>query len=165
MSDLENQEPSEIDPQEETNTFEDPCIYKYKNTKYISYINFTWETENNDVNPCAVILTESKWAGRDSATPGQVHFWKYYGTDNNNFNYGISELSIGEGKGFSTDKFKEIYYRTENGNPVPDLDPIYSIDQEAHYYETSIDNPVSVEILRTGLTYDTFNNINYNYRL
>ena len=54
-------------------------LYKnhtYKTSRYYTYLNFTWETENFNINPAAVILTDAEWVGNNTQYGGQVRFWR-----------------------------------------------------------------------------------------
>lgn len=41
---------------------------------YLTYINFSWETEDPNINPAAVILTDAEWVG-EYEQQGKVKFW------------------------------------------------------------------------------------------
>ena len=43
--------------------------------KYLTYINFSWETEDPNINPAAVILTDAEWVG-EYGQYGIVKFWE-----------------------------------------------------------------------------------------
>lgn len=49
--------------------------------KYLTYINFSWETENPNINPAAIILTDAEWVGEQDQQ-GTVKLWKK-STENN----------------------------------------------------------------------------------
>lgn len=42
---------------------------------YLTYINFSWETEDHNINPAAIILTDAKWIG-EYEQYGIVKFWE-----------------------------------------------------------------------------------------
>lgn len=48
-----------------------------QNNKYSIYWNFSWETDDFNTNPSAVVLTESKWTGEDSTWAGFYQTWGY----------------------------------------------------------------------------------------
>ena len=43
--------------------------------KYLTYINFSWETEDPNINPAAIILTDAEWVG-EYGQYGIVKFWE-----------------------------------------------------------------------------------------
>ena len=49
--------------------------------KYLTYINFSWETENPNINPAAIILIDAEWVGEQDQQ-GTVKLWKK-STENN----------------------------------------------------------------------------------
>lgn len=48
--------------------------YIVETNKYLTYINFSWETEDPNINPAAVILTDAEWVG-EYEQQGKVKFW------------------------------------------------------------------------------------------
>lgn len=48
--------------------------YIVETNKYLTYINFSWETEDPNINPAAVILTDVEWVG-EYEQQGKVKFW------------------------------------------------------------------------------------------
>ena len=46
-----------------------------KKINYSIYWNINWTTENNNINPNGIVLTESKWTGQDEAHKGQYQQW------------------------------------------------------------------------------------------
>lgn len=48
--------------------------YIAETNKYLTYINFSWETEDPNINPAAVILTDAEWVG-EYEQQGKVKFW------------------------------------------------------------------------------------------
>lgn len=48
--------------------------YIAETNKYLTYINFSWETEDPNINPAAVILTNAEWVG-EYEQQGKVKFW------------------------------------------------------------------------------------------
>lgn len=49
--------------------------YIVETNNYLTYINFSWETEDPNINPAAVILTDAKWVG-EYGQQGKVKFWQ-----------------------------------------------------------------------------------------
>lgn len=49
--------------------------YIAETNNYLTYINFSWETEDPNINPAAVILTDAEWVG-EYGQYGKVKFWK-----------------------------------------------------------------------------------------
>ena len=37
--------------------------YIAETNNYLTYINFSWETEDPNINPAAIILTDAEWVG------------------------------------------------------------------------------------------------------
>lgn len=48
----------------------------YKFNKYSIYWNFSWSTDDNNINPNAVVLTNSKWTGEDDTHAGKYQIWE-----------------------------------------------------------------------------------------
>lgn len=48
----------------------------YQLNKYSIYWNFSWNTDNNNINPNAVVLTQSKWTGEDDTHAGKYQIWE-----------------------------------------------------------------------------------------
>ena len=48
--------------------------YIVETNKYLTYINFSWETEDPNINPAAIILTNAEWVG-EYEQQGKVKFW------------------------------------------------------------------------------------------
>nr|DAE30791.1 MAG TPA: hypothetical protein [virus sp. ctML55] len=44
---------------------------EYQSNRYSIYWNFSWSTDNNNINPNAVVLTNSKWTGEDDTHAGK----------------------------------------------------------------------------------------------
>ena len=49
--------------------------YIAETNNYLTYINFSWETEDPNINPAAVILTDAEWVG-EYEQQGKVKFWE-----------------------------------------------------------------------------------------
>lgn len=49
--------------------------YIAETNKYLTYINFSWETEDPNINPAAIILTDAEWVG-EYGQYGIVKFWE-----------------------------------------------------------------------------------------
>ena len=47
----------------------------YQLNKYSIYWNFSWNTDDNNINPNAVVLTQSKWTGEDDTHAGKYQIW------------------------------------------------------------------------------------------
>lgn len=95
-------------------------------TKFLTYINFNWETDNPNINPAAVILTNTRWVGKINQKDGEnlagkVLFWK---KENNNVI-----------KDTPNNKYQEVSY---SGNTT--ATPHYNNDK---YYEALIDGITS----------------------
>lgn len=48
----------------------------YQLSKYSIYWNFSWNTDDNNINPNAVVLTQSKWTGEDDTHAGKYQIWE-----------------------------------------------------------------------------------------
>ena len=48
----------------------------YQLNKYSIYWNFSWNTDDNNINPNAVVLTQSKWTGEDNTHAGKYQIWE-----------------------------------------------------------------------------------------
>ena len=48
----------------------------YQLNKYSIYWNFSWNTDDNNINPNAVVLTQSKWTGEDDTHAGKYQIWE-----------------------------------------------------------------------------------------
>lgn len=44
--------------------------------EYSIYWNFSWNTEDNNINPNAVVLTQSKWTGENDIYAGKYQIWE-----------------------------------------------------------------------------------------
>lgn len=97
--------------------------------KYLTYINFSWETENPNINPAAIILTEAEWVG-EQGQQGTVKFWQKDGKlikldDNNSKNYqSVSYIN----KNINNGIIEEI----KHTNTTPSY-------PETNYYEALLD--------------------------
>lgn len=49
---------------------------EYQSNRYSIYWNFSWSTDNNNINPNAVVLTNSKWTGEDDTHAGKYQIWE-----------------------------------------------------------------------------------------
>ena len=74
--------------------------YIAETNNYLTYINFSWETEDSNVNPAAVILTDAKWVG-EYGQQGKVKFWQ-----KNNKLIGLVENG--------TDYYQSVSYKLPN---------------------------------------------------
>lgn len=119
---------------------DDTDIYYIAETnKYLTYINFSWETEDPNINPAAIILTNAEWVG-EYEQQGKVKFWEKNGE--------LIELV-----GNSTDYYQSVLY---NNIKEATKTPFYP---NKNYYETLLDI----------LKYDNYNNFiekdSYNVKL
>lgn len=105
--------------------------------KYLTYINFSWETEDPNINPAAVILTDAKWVG-EYGQYGIVKFWE----KNNNL---IELVENG------TNYYKSVSYKNKEKEFITTT-PSYPNN---NYYEVSLDT------LSYG-NYDSFKKGSYN---
>ena len=48
--------------------------YIAETNNYLTYINFSWETEDPNINPAAIILTDAEWVG-EYEQQGKIKFW------------------------------------------------------------------------------------------
>ena len=114
----------------------------YSTTKYLTYINFNWETDDPNVNPAAVILTNDKqsgktteWVGKTLQTgenagadlAGAVIFWK---KDPEN----EKKVKLSDNPSYA---YKSVKYYIGDGVLTTTETPYYD---EGNYYETHIDN-------------------------
>ena len=60
----------------EVNDKDPDYLSNYQQNRYSIYWNFSWSTDNNNINPNAVVLTQSKWTGEDSTHAGQYQIWE-----------------------------------------------------------------------------------------
>ena len=102
--------------------------YIVETNKYLTYINFSWETEDPNINPAAVILTSAEWVG-EYEQQGKVKFW--YKDEN--------KIKLIEN---DIENYQLVQY-TNNKNATKT--PSYPNN---YYYETSLDI----------LKYDNYNN-------
>lgn len=96
--------------------------YITETNKYLTYINFSWETEDPNINPAAVILTDSEWVG-EYGQYGKVKFWKK--DDNDDKLIGL----VGNG----TDYYQQVLY---NNIKEATKTPSYP---NSDYYEALLD--------------------------
>lgn len=112
--------------------------YITETNNYLTYINFSWETEDPNINPAAVILTDAEWVG-EYGQYGKVKFWKK--DDNDDKLIGL----VGNG----TDYYQSVLY---NNIKEATKTPSYP---NSNYYEVLLD------ILGYG-NYDSFEKGSYN---
>ena len=74
--------------------------YITETNNYLTYINFSWETEDPNINPAAIILTDAEWVG-EYGQYGIVKFW-----EKNNKLIGL----VGNG----TDYYQSVSYKLPN---------------------------------------------------
>lgn len=125
----------------------------YSTTKYLTYINFNWETDDPNVNPAAVILTNdeqsgktTEWVGKTLQTgenagadlAGAVIFWKKDLED-------AKKVKLSDNPSYA---YKSVKYYIGDNVSVTTETPYYDT---GNYYETPIDN---IDIT----TYDNFIN-------
>lgn len=96
--------------------------YITETNNYLTYINFSWETEDPNINPAAVILTDAEWVG-EYGQYGKVKFWKKDDNDDK-----LIRL-VGNG----TDYYQSVLY---NNIKEATKIPFYPNDK---YYEVSLD--------------------------
>ena len=133
--------------------------YIAETNNYLTYINFSWETEDSNVNPAAVILTDAKWVG-EYGQYGKVKFWqkndKLIGLVGNGTNYyqsvsyKLPNIQIEESTEESVKQEKLI--EEEKLITITTSTPSYPNDK---YYEVSLDT------LSYG-NYDSFKEGSYN---
>lgn len=88
---------------------------------YLTYINFSWETEDPNINPAAVILTDAEWVG-EYKQQGKVKFWY---KDKN-------EIKLIEN---DIENYQLVSYKNKEEEFITTT-PSYPND---NYYETSLD--------------------------
>lgn len=109
--------------------------YIVETNNYLTYINFSWETEDPNTNPAAIILTDAEWVG-EYKQQGKVKFWEK--------NNKLIEL-VGNG----TDYYQSVLY---NNIKEATKIPFYP---NKNYYEVSLDT------LNYG-NYESFEKGSYN---
>lgn len=120
---------------------DDTDIYYIAETNnYLTYINFSWETEDSNINPAAVILTDAEWIG-EYGQYGIVKFWEK--------NNKLIEL-VENG----TDYYKSVSYKNKEEEFITTT-PSYPND---NYYEVLLD---ALEYK----SYDVFASNSYNAML
>lgn len=117
--------------------------YIAETNKYLTYINFSWETEDPNINPAAVVLTDAEWVG-EYEQYGKVKFWKK--DDNNDKLIGLVENS--------TNYYQLVSYKNKEEEFITTI-PSYPND---NYYEVSLD---ALEYK----SYDVFASNSYNAML
>ena len=132
--------------------------YIVETNKYLTYINFSWETEDPNINPAAVILTDAEWVG-EYKQQGKVKFWykdkkeiKLIENDIENYqlvSYKLPDIQTEE----STKQEKLI--EEEKLITITTSTPSYP---NGKYYEVSLD------ALSYG-NYDSFKDGSYNFIL
>ena len=114
--------------------------YIAETNNYLTYINFSWETEDPNINPAAIILTDAKWVGEQNQQ-GTVKFWQK--------NDKVIEL-VENG----TDHYQSVSYIKEGTQT--NTTPFYPKDK---YYEAVLDT------LSQGNYKDFIDNNSYNAKL
>ena len=137
--------------------------YITETNNYLTYINFSWETEDPNINPAAVILTDAKWVG-EYGQYGKVKFWQKNdkliglvgnGTDYyQSVSYKLPNIQIEESTEESTEESvkQEKLIEEEKLITITTSTPSYPNDK---YYEVSLDT------LSYG-NYDSFKEGSYN---
>lgn len=80
----------------EVNDKDPDYLSNYQQNRYSIYWNFSWSTDDNNINPNAVVLTQSKWTGEDSTHAGQYQIWEkvdngwVLGGENKNWKDGLA---------------------------------------------------------------------------
>ena len=93
--------------------------YITETNKYLTYINFSWETEDPNINPAAVILTNAEWVG-EYEQQGKVKFWYKDGKEIKLIENDIENYQLVQ------------YINNKNATKTPSYPNDY-------YYETSLD--------------------------
>jgi hypothetical protein len=57
---------------------------------YRVFWNFSWDTEDPNINPAYVILTKSEWSGKDDSKKGKWYKWVRINSDQVNLDEGHS---------------------------------------------------------------------------
>lgn len=139
--------------------------YIAETNNYLTYINFSWETEDPNINPAAVILTDAEWVG-EYEQQGKVKFWykdkneiKLIENDIDNYqlvSYELPTKSTEE----STEELTEQEEQKEKLTTITTITPQYPYQSETQsYYETLLD------ILDYKDYNDFIKNISYNIKL
>ena len=137
--------------------------YIAETNKYLTYINFSWETEDPNINPAAIILTDAEWVG-EYGQYGIVKFWEknnklielvengtnYY----KSVSYKLPDIQTEESTEASTEESikQEKLIEEEKLITITTSTPSYPNDK---YYEVSLDT------LSYG-TYKSFEEGSYN---
>ena len=133
--------------------------------KYLTYINFSWETEDPNINPAAIILTDAEWVG-EYEQQGKVKFWEKNnklielvenGTDYyKSVSYELPTKSTEK----SIEKLIEQEEQEEKLTTITTITPQYPYQSENQsYYETLLD------ILDYKDYNDFIKNSSYNIKL
>lgn len=139
--------------------------YIAETNNYLTYINFSWETEDPNINPAAIILTDAEWVG-EYGQQGKVKFWEKNdklielvenGTDYyQSVSYELPTKSTEE----STEELTEQEKQKEKLTTITTITPQYPYQSETQsYYETLLD------ILDYKDYNDFIKNISYNIKL
>lgn len=139
--------------------------YIAETNKYLTYINFSWETEDPNINPTAVILTNAEWVG-EYGQYGIVKFWEKNnklielienGTDYyKSVSYELPTKSIKK----STEELIKQGESEEELTTITTITPQYPYQSENQsYYETLLD------ILDYKDYNDFIKNSSYNIKL
>lgn len=112
--------------------------YIAETNNYLTYINFSWETEDPNINPAAIILTDAEWVG-EYEQQGKIKFWYKDG----------NEVKLIEN---DIENYQLVQY---TNNKSATKTPSYPND---YYYETLLD---ALEYK----SYDVFASNSYNAML
>lgn len=162
FSDYNNDENTKttVDNIKESNT---DISYIAETNNYLTYINFSWETEDSNVNPAAVILTDAKWVG-EYRQQGKVKFWQ-----KNDKLIGL----VGNG----TDYYQSVSYKLPNiqtegsteesteesvkQKKLIEEEKLITITTSTPFYPNDKYYEVSLDTLNYG-NYDSFKEGSYN---
>lgn len=112
----------------------------FKKNRYSIYWNFNWGTDDNNINPSAVVLTESKWTGENEKDAGKYFTWKPKLKD-------PEEEAVGDNiEGWILSE-ENIYYWEENEDPQKNKKTPVAFPEEDYKYSkiTRVYQPESYE--------------------
>lgn len=132
---------------------------------YLTYINFSWETEDPNINPAAIILTDAEWVG-EYKQQGKVKFWEKNGElielieNGTNYYQSVSYELPTKSTKKSTEELIKQEEQEEELTTITTITPQYPYQSENQsYYETLLD------ILDYKDYNDFIKNISYNIKL
>ena len=133
----ENEE-SKTDTEDPSDIKNNDIPYIVETNNHLTYINFSWETEDPNINPAAVILTDTEWVG-EYGQQGKVKFWykdkkEVKLIENDIENYQLVQYANKKDAtntpSYPNDNYQLVVYGTYNGKVISNTFDIRVLDYD-----------------------------------